>query len=369
VPAYPGNLPQLSNSLIGRGRDVAEIDALLSRYRLVTLVGTAGVGKTSLSLHIGAEVRARFPDGAWLIELAPLDRAELVGEAVAAVFGLPVHGERPVADAIAAFLRSRRVLLILDNCEHVIAAAARLADTLLRTCPGVVLLATSREPLSVAGEHTYPVPLLDVPPPPVNLTAEQAMEYSAVQLFVERAAAALGRFSLTNETAPAIAAICRRLDGIPLALELAAPRLKVLKPEALLARLDDQLRLLTAGGSTTAPRHQTLRAAIEWSYALLSEAEKVMLRRLGVFVGSFTLEATAAVAKGVPVTESNVFDVLAGLVDKSLVIPFDSAGENRYRLLESTRAFALEKLAGCYAARARLLCEHMIVVFERADRS
>ena len=276
---------------------------------------TAGIGKTSLSLQVGADVLARFPDGAWFVELAPLDRAELVGEAVAAAFGLPVQGERPATDAIASFLRSRRVLLILDNCEHVIAAAARLADVLLKTCPGVFLLATSREALSVAGEHVYPVPLLDVPPRSTSLTAAQAMEHSAVHLFVERAAAALGRFSLTDETAPIVAEICRRLDGIPLAIELAAPRLKMLTPEALLARLDDQLHLLTAGSRTAVPRQQTLRAAIEWSYALLSEAEQAMLRRLGVFAGSFTLEAVAAVATGAPVEESDVFDVLAGLVD------------------------------------------------------
>ena len=370
APAYRNNLPQLANALIGRERDLAEIEALLSKHRLVTLVGTAGVGKTSLSLQVGADLLARFPDGAWFVELAPLDRAELVGEAVAAVFGLPVQGERPATDAIAAFLRSRRVLLILDNCEHVIAAAAKLADALLKTCPGVFLLATSREALSVAGEHAYPVPLLDVPPRSTSLTAAQAMGHSAVQLFVERAASALGRFSLTDETAPIVAEICRRLDGIPLAIELAAPRLKVLKPEVLLARLDDQLHLLTAGSRMAVPRQQTLRAAIEWSYALLSEAEQAMLRRLGVFAGSFTLEAVAAVATGAPVEESDVFDVLAGLVDKSLVVSLASAGENRYRLLESTRAFALEKLtAGRYAELARRLCEHMTIVFERADRT
>jgi predicted ATPase len=369
APAYPNNLPQLANALIGRERDVAEIEALLSRYRLVTLVGTGGVGKTSLSLQVGADLLARFLDGAWFVELAPLDRAELVGETVAAVFGLPVQGERSATDAIAAFLRSKRLLLILDNCEHVIVSAAKLADTLLKTCPHVSLLASSREALSVAGEHAYPVPLLDVPPRSVSLTAAEAMGHSAVYLFVTRAAAALGRFSLTDETAPTVAEICRRLDGIPLAIELAAPRLRMLKPEALLTRLDDRLRLLTAGSRTAVPRQQTLRAAIEWSYALLSEAEQAMLCRLGAFAGSFTLEAVAAVATGAPVEESDVFDVLAGLVDKSLVVSLADAGENRYRLLESTRAFAVEKLAGGYAALARRLCKHMTIVFEQAERT
>jgi predicted ATPase len=262
------------------------------------------------------------------------------------------------------------VLLILDNCEHVIAAAAGLADALLKTCPGVVLLATSREALMVAGEQAYPVPLLDVPPRSMGLTAVQAMRHSAVQLFVERAAAALGRFSLTDETAPTVAAICRRLDGIPLAIELTAPRLKVLQPDALLARLDARLHLLTAGSRTAAPRQQTLRAALEWSYALLTEAEQAMLQRLGVFSGSFSLEAVAAVATGASVEASDVFDVLAGLVDKSLVVSLAGGRENRYRLLESTRAFALEKLtAGGYAGLARRLCQHMIVVLERAEGS
>src|SRR5262249_54155821 len=198
------------------------------------------------------------------------------------------HGDRQVTDTIAAFLRSRCVLLILDNCEHVIAAAAKLADALLKTCPGVFLLSTSREALSVAGEHAYPVPLLGVPPRSKSLTAVEAMEHSAVHLFVERAAAVLGRFSLTDDTAPIVAEICRRLDGIPLAIELAAPRLKVLTPEALHARLDDQLHLLTAGRRVAVPRQQTLRAAIEWSYALLSETERATLQRLGIFAGSFT---------------------------------------------------------------------------------
>ena len=364
------NLPRLAHALIGRERDLAQIEALLSKHRLVTLVGTGGAGKTSLSLQVGADLLARFPDGAWFVELAPLDRAELVGEAVAAVFGLPVHGERPVTDAIAAFLRSRRVLLILDNCEHIITAAAKLVDALLKMCPGVALLATSREALSVAGEHAYPVPLLDVPSRSTSFTAAQAMEHSAVQLFVERAAAALGRFSLTEETAPVVAEICRRLDGIPLAIELAAPRLKVLKPDALLARLDDQLRLLTTGGRVVASRQQTLRAAIEWSYALLSEAEQAMLCRLGVFAGSFTLGAVVAVAAAAPVEVTDAFDVLAGLVDKSLVVSLAGAGENRYRLLEATRAFALERLAtNSHAALVRGLCEHMTIVFERAERS
>ena len=369
-PTHPGGLPHLAHALIGRDRDIAEIEALLSRHRLVTLVGTPGVGKTSLSLRVSADLLTRFPDGARFVELAPLAQAELVGETVASALGLPVHGERSATDAIVAFLRSRCVLLILDNCEHVIAAAARLADTLLKACPGVVLLATSREALSVAGERVYPVPMLDVPPRSMGLSAAQAMGHSAVHLFVERAAAALGRFSLTDATAPVVAEICRRLDGIPLAIELAAPRLKMLKPNVLLARLHDQLQVLSGGNRTAVPRQQTLRAAIEWSYTLLSEAERAMLRRAGIFAGSFTLEAVAAIATGSTMERSDVFDVLAGLVDKSLVVSLASDGENRYRLLEATRAFAREKLgARHYATLMRRLCEHMTIVFERAERT
>jgi predicted ATPase/class 3 adenylate cyclase len=382
--AYPNNLPQLAQALIGRERDAAEVEALLHRYRLVTLVGAAGVGKTSLSLQVGSNLlvsrRASgrslprwapgFPDGVWFVELASLGRSELVGEAVAAAFGLPVHGERPATDAVAAFLRSRRVLLILDNCEHVIATVAKLADALLKTCPGVHLLASSREALSISGEHAYPVPLLDVPPRSKSLTADQAMGHSAVHLFVERAAAALGRFELTDESAPIVAEICGRLDGIPLAIELAAPRLKMLAPNVLLARLDDRLRLLKGASRVAVPRQQTLRAAIEWSYALLSVAEQAMLRRLGVFAGSFTLEAVVAVASGPPVERPEVFDVLAGLVDKSLVVSLGGESENRYRLFESTRAFAREKVRDdCYPALARRLCEHMTIVFEQAERT
>jgi class 3 adenylate cyclase len=264
APAYRNNLPKLAYALIGREYDVAEIKVLLLKHRLVTLVGGPGVGKTSLSLQVGANALECFPDGARFVELAPLERAELVGEAVAAVFGLPVQRERSATDAISAFLRSKRVLLILDNCEHVISAAAKLADVLLKTCPGVYLLASSREALGVAGEDGYPVPLLDVPSQSMSLTAAQAMRHSAVHLFVERAAAALGRFALTDESAPLVAEICRRLDGIPLAIELAAPRLKMLAPDVLLARLDDQLRLLTTVRRTVVPRQQTLRAMTNW---------------------------------------------------------------------------------------------------------
>ena len=244
APAYLKNLPQLAHALIGRQRDVTEIEALLSRYRLVTLVGAAGVGKTSLSLQVGADLLARFPDGVWFVELAPLEQAELIGEAVAAVFELPVQGERPATDAIAAFLRSRRVLLILDNCEHVIAAAAKLANALLKTCPGVFLLASSREALSVAGEHAYPVPLLDVPPRSKSLTAAHAMGHSAVHL--SSSAPRLGTWALLvdRRTAPVVAEICRRAGRHFCWRSSGGPRLDDAEADGLLARWMTSFRLL-----------------------------------------------------------------------------------------------------------------------------
>ena len=370
LDAVPNNLPRLLNPLIGRERDTADIEALLIEHRLVTLVGAGGIGKTSLSLQVGADLLGRFPDGVWLAELAPLAKAELVGETVAALFGLPVQQGRPATDAIAAFLQRKCLLLILDNCEHLIEATARVADTLLIACSAVSLLATSREALAVRGEHAHHIRLLDVPTRSGGITAAQAIEHSAVRLFVERAGLALGRFSLDDETAPVVAEICRRLDGIPLAIELAAPRLKMLKPVDLLARLDDRLRLLTGGSRTALPRQQTLRALIEWSYALLSEAEQALLRRLGVFGGSFALDAVAAVAAGHPIGEWESFDLLANLVDKSLVMPLVGEGETRYRMLETTRAFALEKLAGSDEADvAGRLCQHMVREFEQAERA
>ncbi|HME21874.1 MAG TPA: winged helix-turn-helix domain-containing protein [Acetobacteraceae bacterium] len=367
-PAVPrGNLPSLASPLIGREREAAEIEALLGTHRLVTLVGTGGIGKTSLSLHIGANLRTRFPDGVWLLELAPLVDPRSVAESLGALFALPIEAGRHVRDAVAAYLRSKRLLLILDNCEHVVEHAAALAHTMLQACPGVSLLASSREALAVQGEHVYQVPLLDVPSSASGLTAAQAMQHSAVQLFAERAASALGSFQVTDGNAPVIADICRRLDGIPLAIELAAPRLKVLKPEDLLARFDAPLRLLTAGSRTASPRQQTLRATIAWSYALLAESERTLLRRLGVFPGSFTLQGATAVASDDVLPEDDVLDALVGLVDKSLVLPLGGERQNRYRLLESTRAFALEKLVGSGEPELpRRFCAYMKDVFRYA---
>ena len=368
LDGLPSNLPRLTREPIGRERDFAEVEELLRRKRCVTLAGAGGIGKTTLALQVGADLSGHYPDGVWFADLAPLDRQELVDETIAVIFNLPGQQGRSTIEMVAAFLKRKRVLLILDNCEHLIAAASRAAEAIIRACPDVSVLASSREALGIPGEHVYHVALLETPRRGAAVTASEALRYSAVRLFVERAEAALGRFDLADEPIEVIVDICRRLDGIPLAIELAAPRLKMLKPADLLRRLDDCLKILTGGNRTVLPRHQTLRALIDWSYALLSEAEQVLLCRLGIFSGSFTFDAAVAVAADPTVDELDVFDLLAALVDKSLVVRLAGQGEVRYRLLESTRGFALEKLRQRGETQLqRRLCQHMIAVFRAAE--
>ena len=364
-----GNLPEPTDLLIGREAELADLAALVLSHRLVTLVGAGGSGKTRLALGLGANLQGQFPDGLWLAELAPLAKPELLGETVAALFNISLQGDRPAAKVIADFLGPRRLLLILDNCEHMILAAAEFTAVMLAACPNISVLATSREALAVPGEHVYETPLLSVPPPG-KVAAVQALVYSAVELFVARASSTLGRFTLTDSTAGTVADICRKLDGMPLAIELAAARLKLLNPVELLARLDDCLKLLTSGSRTALPRHKTLRAVIEWSHALLSKPEKALLRRLGVFAGSFSLPAAAAVTASTAIAAGEVFDLVARLVDKSLVVPLHGAGVTRYRLLETTRAFALEHLAKSSESHWRKhLCAYMADLFSEAERT
>ena len=370
LDSLPSNLPQLAREPIGRERDLVDVEQLLRRKRCVTLAGPGGIGKTTLALQVGADLSGHYPDGVWFADLAPLDRQELVDETIAVIFNLPGQQGRSTIEMVAAFLKRKRLLLILDNCEHLVAAASRAAHAIIRACPEVSLLASSREALGIPGEHVYHVALLETPRRGAATTAIEAMRYSAIHLFVERAEAALGRFDLVDESVEVIADICRRLDGIPLAIELAAPRLKMLKPADLLQRLDDCLKILTGGDRTGLPRQQTLRALIDWSYALLSEAEQALLRRLGIFSRSFTLNAVGAVATDPPVDELDVFDLLAALIDKSLVVRITGQGEVRYRLLETTRAFAQEKLkqSGETNLISRL-CHYMIVVFQTAAQT
>ena len=337
------NLPQQLTSLIGRDQEVAQIAELLDEHRSITLTGVGGVGKTRLALQAGAELADRFEDGVWFIDLALLADSDLIAGAIAALFGVRESPGQSSLEAIGHALKPKRMLLILDDCEHVIAVAAKVAEALLRTCPQVRILATSREPLHIQGERIVPVSTLSTPESTEGLTVARALEHAAVALFVQRAAASDSRFSLTDANVAGVGEISRRLDGIPLALELAAARVRALGVSHLSEHLAQRFRLLTGGGRTAPARHQTLRAAIDWSYNLLSEAERLLFCRLGIFAGGFDLEAATAVCAAKPIEEFEVVDLLSSLVDKSLVMP-DFGHEMRYRLLESTRAYALERM-------------------------
>jgi non-specific serine/threonine protein kinase len=313
--------------------------------RLVTLTGPGGAGKSRLALQTAAELLDAFPNGVWLVELAPQAAPALVPETVIAALGLQNQSGDSTLTFLADYLRDKKGLLILDNCEHVIAASAQLADILLRGCPQVQLLATSREALGLAGERPFRVPSLAAPDPRHLPPLEALSHYEAIRLFVERAATALPGFVLTEANAAAVAQICLRLDGIPLAIELAAARVQMLRVEQIVGRLDNHFRLLTGGSRTVLPRQQTMRALIDWSYHLLNELERALLRRLSVFAGGWTLEAAEAVGADKALSADEVLDVLAQLVNKSLVVAEREQGaETRYRLLETLRQYGREKL-------------------------
>lgn len=352
LDVLPNNLPIHLTSFIGRERERAEVKRLLASSRLLTLTGAGGAGKTRLGLQVAAELLEEFRDGVWVVELASLSDPDLVPQAVASALGVREQPGRELAETLSDFLRPKSLLLILDNCEHVLVACARLSHTLLRACPGLRILATSRERLSIAGETAWRVPSLTAPDPRSLPPLDRLRGFEAVRLFAERAASVLPSFTVMRENAHAIANICQQLDGIPLALELAATRINVLSPEQIAERLGDRFRLLTGGSRTDLPRHQTLRAATEWSYDLLSEPERALLRRVSVFAGGFTLEAAAAFwGKGIDQLE--VLDLLSHLVDKSLVLAEEARGALRYRLLETVRQFAQEKLEAAEAREAR----------------
>jgi predicted ATPase/DNA-binding CsgD family transcriptional regulator len=340
----PNNLPIQLTSFVGRTREIAEVKCLLAGTRLLTLTGAGGCGKSRLALRVVTDLLEEYADGIWLVELASLTDPTLVSQTVAAALTVRERLGRPITDTLAEYLRSKSLLLVLDNCEHVRAACTVLADVLLRACPNLRVLATSREILSLAGEAFYRVPPLSVPDPGRIPPLEQLSQYEAVRLFVERARASQPGFRVTKNNAPAMVQVCHRLDGMPLAIELAAVRVKVLAVEQIAARLDDRFRLLTGGSQETLPRHQTLRAAMDWSYALLSDKERCVLRRLSVFAGGWTLEAAEAVSAGDDVETSEVLDVLAKLVDKSLVGAETEDGEARFRLPETVRQYALDRL-------------------------
>ena len=355
------NLPNQLNSLIGRESEAAQIKAVLSNCRLVTLTGAGGVGKTRLAIEVGRTLLERYPDGVWFVELAPLADAQLIAPTIGAILGV----SQGASTALAAALRTKQLLLILDNCEHVVEQAARIAEALTRICPQMTILATSRERLAIAGEIVIQVPSLPTPQASASLSARGACEYAAVRLFVERANA-LGVGLILNDTnAPVIGSICRGLDGIPLAIELAVPRLRVFSVGELARGLEGRFRLLTGGNRTALPRQQTLYALIDWSYALLNDAEKLLLTRLAVFSGSALQTSITAVVAGTVIAPEQVGDLLLSLAEKSLVYPDPVGDETRYRLLESTRYFAAEKL-GPAADIQRRHAEHFIARFSVA---
>jgi predicted ATPase/class 3 adenylate cyclase len=345
LETYAHNLPLQLTSFVGRESEMAQVKRLLSTTRLLTLTGPGGTGKTRLALQAAAELLDLYPGGAWLVELATLTDPSLIGQAVAAALRVREQPGRPLDEVLVDYLRYKRLLLLLDNCEHLVEASARLADWLLHACPELTILASGREALSIAGEVTFQVPSLPVPPVTNGAGPEPAVSplgYAAIRLFVERAQAARPDFRLTEGNAEAVIQICRRLDGIPLAIELAAARIKLLSPEQIAARLSDRFRLLTGGSRTALPRQQTLQALIDWSWDLLPEPEKRLLRRLSAFAGGWTLEAAEAVVGSEDDPEPlDVLEGLAQLVAKSLVMVGD---DGRYRLLETIRQYARDRL-------------------------
>jgi len=339
-------MPVQLTSFVGREKEKAEVERLLRTTRLLTLTGAGGAGKTRLALQAAAHLLDEFKDGVWFVDLAPISEPTLVPHAVATAMKIPEQQGRPTLTALSEYLHPRQLLLILDNCEHLLVACAGLADALLRACPHLKILTTSRQPLEVEGETTWRVPSLPLPDVQQRMLSPEGLRANdAVRLFVERASAASPEFGLTDRNAMVVAKVCNRLDGIPLAIELAAARVRTMSVERIVERLDDRFRLLATGGSTALPRHRTLRGAMDWSYDLLSEAERAMLRRLSVFAGGFTLDAAEGVCAGDSVQRDDVLPLLTQLVDKSLVVLYEHDGTERYRLLETVRQYTADKLA------------------------
>jgi predicted ATPase/class 3 adenylate cyclase len=324
-------LPAQFTSFVGRGTQIAEVRNLLSEHRLVTLTGAGGAGKTRLAIEIAAQMSDDFGSGIWYVDLAPITNSELVVTTVARAFGLPDQPGSSAMDIVIRFINDRSMLIVLDNCEHLADACATTAATILGACPAVVLLATSREPIRAIGEVTWSVPSL-------------SLHDEAIELFTDRARQSRPDFAVNDQNAKAVSEICQRLDGMPLAIELAAARIRALSLVEIVDSLHDRFRLLTGGARTAVRRQQTLRASVDWSHALLSEQEKVLFRRLAVFLGGFDLDAAQAVTGGHDVERFQVLDQLSLLVDKSLVVAESSSGRTRYRLLETVRQYALEKL-------------------------
>lgn len=363
----PSNLPLWFTSFVGRKREVDEIAALVRDHRLVTLTGAGGIGKTRTALQIAGAYTGL--DGARFVGLAPLGESALVVAAIASSLGVQEVPNRPLLGRLIEQLKNKSLLLVLDNCEHVVADAASVAESLLAACPRVRILATSREPLRVAGEQTYRLPSLSTPQASTThqLRATEAAAYGAIELFVDRARAVDHRFELTDENASTAAELCRRLDGIPLAIELAAARANLLSLKALNEMLDDRFRLLTGGERTALPRQQTMRSAIDWSYDLLPAPEQRVFERLSVFVGGCTLGGATAVCSASEDGQVDMLDLLSSLVDKSLLTADLEGSEPRYRLLESFRQYAREKL-GARNESELIARRHALAFLDLAER-
>lgn len=365
----PQNLPLSLNSFVGRERELAEVAELVRKSRLVTLTGAPGIGKTRLAVQLAIGEQERYGEGAWLVDLAPVTEPTLVPHAVAAALGVREQRGRGLTEALATHLRELQILVVLDNCEHVIGPCAELVAALVRSCAHLSILATSQEPLAIGGEVTYRVPPLSVPDRSEATIPGTVGSYEAVRLFCDRASATQPGFILDDDIAPAVAEICRRLDGIALAIELAAGRIEMLPVGDIACRLNDRFGLLTGGSRTALPRQQTLRAAVDWSYDLLDGPEQVLLRRLAVFAGGFALDAVEEVCAGEVIEKARVFDLLARLVAKSLVVAEPVSADPRYRLLETIREYGRDRLVE--AGEASLLrsrhAEWCVGLVERAE--
>ena len=325
-------------------RELATVTDLLAHSNLVTLVGVGGVGKTRFALELAGNLRSTYKDGGWFVDLAPVADAARVAQEVASV--LDVHEEpgRPLLDTLLEYLRRHELLIVLDNCEHLVESCAFFAATVLHGSATTRILATSREALGIVGELTWPMPTLSAADPDAHPLPEQLMSYAATQLFVQRAVEAAPKFELTAANVGAVARLCHQLDGMPLALELAAARVRAMRVEQVADRLSDRFALLTRGSRTALPRHQTLRALVDWSHELLSATERMLLRRLSVFAGGWTVEAAEAVCSGEGLAAADVLEALTLLVEKSMVLLHEQARQQRYRMLETIRQYAREKL-------------------------
>ncbi len=361
APRPKNNLPTQLTTFIGREKEVEQIKGRMEKNRLVTLTGSGGIGKTRLSIQVASELLTEYPIGVWLVELAPLTDPALVPQSVCAALGVKPEGDTSALDALINYMHEKKILLVVDNCEHLIDACAQLCDSLLHACPELRIIASSREALGIEGENAYRVPSLSLPNPKSGLQVIEESE--AVKLFMERATTILPEFEMTEANASAIAQICQRLDGIALAIELAASRVKMLKVEQIATRLDDAFRLLTGGSRTALPRQQTLRALIDWSYNLLPDEERAFLRKLSVFMGGWTLEAAEAVCGN-----ADALDLLTHLADKSLVsVDFEHGEEPRYYLLETVRQYAREKMVESEDSM-RLRDTHLDYFLKTAER-